>query len=207
MEVEVSTVEPTAFVQEAKPFASEVKTFPAPGIPPSISIVPPILRSFAIPTPPLTTKAPVLVEVELVVTEIVAAPVVVSAANVVAPVTPKVPPTVSLPVIEALDKVVAPAFTVVKVAFPEAVKVVKFVAPVTPRVPPTVALLVTVKLVKDDVPALRLPVKLNDVPVAAPIFGVTKVLFDKDSVPAKVANVPEVGKVTFVVPVEVIVLT
>ena len=39
--------------------------------------------------------------------------------------------------------------------------------------------------------------------VAAPNTGATNVLLDKVSVPAKVANVPVVGRVTFVVPVAV----
>ena len=56
----------------------------------------------------------------------------------------------------------------------------------SPKVPPTVSLLVTLKLVSVDVPAdnveekvpaapLKLPVKLNEVPFAAPMFGVVKV--------------------------------
>jgi hypothetical protein len=91
-----------------------------------------------------------------------------------------------LPVIEALDKVVAP---------------------VTPNVPPIVSLPLTVNEVTDDVPADKDPVKDKDVPVAEPMIGVTNVLFESDSVPVKVAKVPLVGKVIFVVPVEVIVVT
>ena len=44
-------------------------------------------------------------------------------------------------------------------------------------------------------------VSLIDVPIA----GDVSVLFVKVSVPAKVANVPDVGRVTFVVPVSVLV--
>ena len=61
------------------------------------------------------------------------------------------------------------------VAAPVAVKEVKVVAPVTPNVPPIVSLFVTLKLVNVEVPALTPPVKVNEVPVAAPITGVTKV--------------------------------
>ena len=115
----------------------------------------------------------------------VAAPVAVTEVNVVAPVTPKVPPTVVLPV---------------KVDAPVTFKVLpSVVAPVTPNVPPTVSLPVIVALanvlapadnVDENVPApltdnvlpnvvapvaFRVEDKLNEVPVATPITGVTKV--------------------------------
>ena len=76
--------------------------------------------------------------------------------TVVAPVTPSVPPIEVFPVIDALDKVVAPAFTVVKVALPDAVKVDKEVAPV----------IFTVEENVPTPPIFMLPVIL-DVPVTS----------------------------------------
>ena len=67
-------------VQEPTPLASEVNTFPAPGVPPSISRVPviftlpPTLRSLSIPAPPATFNAPVVEEDELVVSGRLKAP-------------------------------------------------------------------------------------------------------------------------------------
>lgn len=201
MLVDVKTVDPTAFDHDAKPLASDTKTFPAPGEPPSISIVPPTVKFPATPTPPLTINAPVDVLVEAVVLLIVVDPV-----NVVAPVTPSVPAITVLPVAAATVNLF-----VLTATSPVTPKVLaKEVAPVTPNVPPTVSLFVTLKLVKVDVPAikvddkvvapvtanvlpnvvapvtdkveenvpaaaLKLPVKLSDVPVAAPMTGVTKV--------------------------------
>lgn len=79
-------------------------------------------------------------------------------------------------ILTVLLKVAAPvAVKEVKVDEPDAVKEVKVVAPVTPNVPPIVSLFVTLKLVNVEVPALTPPVKVNEVPVAAPITGVTKV--------------------------------
>jgi hypothetical protein len=115
--VEVRTVEPTALDQEAKPLVSDINTLPAPGEPPSISIVPvntvfpPTLSAPAIPTPPLTIKAPELEEVEVVVEEIVAAPVVVNVDKVVTPVTPNVPAKLDAP--DAAKVVNAPVLAVV----------------------------------------------------------------------------------------------
>ena len=61
------------------------------------------------------------------------------------------------------------------VAAPVVVNAVNVVAPVTPNVPPTVSLPLIVELVTDEVPADKVPVKLNEVPVAAPITGETNV--------------------------------
>ena len=61
------------------------------------------------------------------------------------------------------------------VAAPVVVNAVNVVAPVTPSVPPTVSFPLTVELVTDDVPADKTPVNVNEVPVAAPITGVTSV--------------------------------
>ena len=92
-------------------------------------------------------------------------PDAVSDVKLVAPVTPNVPPTVSLFVTLKLVKVDVPAVKVED----------KVVAPVTPNVPPTVSFPLTVELVTDDVPADKTPVNVNEVPVAAPITGVTSV--------------------------------
>ena len=103
--------------------------------------------------------------------------------NVVTPVTPNVPATVSLPV----------TFSVVNVDVPDAVNELKLVAPETLKLDKVVA---PADKVEEKVPAapLKLPVKLNEVPVAAPIIGVTKVgvlANTKEPVPVssdKVAN-------------------
>jgi hypothetical protein len=80
--------------------------------------------------------------------------------NVVAPVTPNVPPTVVFPVILALAKVLAPADNVDE------------------KVPAA---------------ALKFPVILNEVPVAAPKIGVTNVgVFDKTTLPVPVEVVTPV---------------
>ncbi len=86
---------------DAKPFASETKTFPAPGDPPSISIVPvntvlpPTFNLPAIPAPPATINAPVVVEVEAVV-----APTFNSLAI------PTPPLTINAPVVDEVEAVV-----------------------------------------------------------------------------------------------------
>jgi hypothetical protein len=123
--------------------------------------------------------------------------------NVVAPVTPKVPPTVSLFVtlklvsVEVPDavnvvKLVAPVtFTVDEnVAAPPCAEVDdNVVAPVTPKVPPIVPLPLTVELVTEEVPADKTPVNVNDVPVAAPMTGVTKVgVLAKTKAPVPVSS-------------------
>ena len=87
----------------------------------------------------------------------------------VAPVTPRVPPTVSLPVTEALFKVARPEVRrVEREEFPVTFKVeervvapvtprveLRVVAPVTPRVPPTVSLPVIDALLKVARPEVR----------------------------------------------------
>ena len=78
--------------------------------------------------------------------------------------------------VTVLLNVVAPVVVnAVNVDVPDAVSDVKLVAPVTPKVPPTVSLPLTVELVIDEVPADKTPVNVNEVPVAAPITGETKV--------------------------------
>lgn len=155
----------------ALPLASEVKTLPAAA---PVDILTVLLNVAA----PVAVKA-VNVDVPDAVKEL----------KLVAPVTPNVPPTVSLFVtlklvsVEVPDavndvNVVAPVtFTVEeKVAAPPCAEVDdNVVAPVTPKVPPIVPLPLTVELVTEEVPADKTPVNVNDVPVAAPMTGVTKV--------------------------------
>jgi hypothetical protein len=105
------------------------------------------------------------------------------------PVTTKLFPTVVVPE-------PPPMFSVV--AAPNALTVVAVVLN-TAAVPPVVVMAVDVPLLIAKFPSER----AKDIPVAAPMFGVVKVLPDSVSVPAKVANVPVVGRVTFVVAVEV----
>ena len=63
-----------------------------------ISRPPPINTDIPIPTPPVTTSAPVVVDVELVAFDIVVTPAIPTVdANVAAPVTPKPPATFTLP--------------------------------------------------------------------------------------------------------------
>jgi hypothetical protein len=112
-----------------------------------------------------------LVTLKLVKVEV---PAVKVEDNVVAPVTPSVPPTVPLFVTLKLVKVEVPAVKVED----------NVVAPVTPSVPPTVVLPATAALANVEAPAfkvvenvpaaaLKSPVKLKEVPFATPIFGVT----------------------------------
>ena len=86
------------------------------------------------------------------------------------------------------------------------------VAPPRPVPPDAVPMAVdAVTVVNAPAAGVTLPMMpWNDVPVATPKVGVVSiglvsVLFVRVSVPANVANVPVVGKVTFVVPVRVLV--
>ena len=145
----VDVTVPPALFQVAKPVASDVKTFPAPA---------PVV----IFTVLLNVAAPVAVTAAKVV-----APVTAKVfPNVVAPVTPSVPPTVSLFVTLKLVKVEVPAIKVED----------NVVAPVTPNVPPTVAAPVMAALASVDAPADKVeekvpaPVTPNVLPsVVAPV--------------------------------------
>lgn len=87
---------------------------------------------------------------------------------------------------------------------------ISVVAPVTLSVPVTVSLPLTLKLanvvapadnVEEKVPAapLKLPVKLNEVPVAAPMIGVTRVgVFAKTNKPEPVSSVIALSKLALV---------
>ena len=92
--------------QEANPFASDTKTFPAPGVPPSISMVPvntvlpPTFNAPAIPAPPATFRAPDVEEVEAVAFVIVVIPPMFAA-----PAIPTPPATVKAPVVVEVDAV------------------------------------------------------------------------------------------------------
>ena len=76
---DVKTVDGIA-AQLATPLASEVNTLLAPGVPPAIlrvpftTALPPTFKFSTIPTPPATFKAPVVEEVELVVSGRLSAP-------------------------------------------------------------------------------------------------------------------------------------
>jgi hypothetical protein len=115
-------------------------------------------------------------------------------AKLVAPVTPSVPPTVPLFVTLTLVKVEVPAVKVDD----------KVVAPVTPNVPPTVvapSVDAPADKVEEKVPvaALKLPVKLKDVPVATPMTGVIKVgVFANTNEPLPVSSVIAANKLALV---------
>jgi hypothetical protein len=132
--------------------------------------------------------------------------------NVPAPETANVLPSVVAPVTpKVLDKVVAPdtpsvpAITVLPlVAATVNLLVLTATSPLTPNVPATdVAPNVDAPAdnVEEKVPAaaLKFPVKLNDVPVAAPITGVIKVgVFAKTNAPVPVSSVIVVIKFALV---------
>jgi hypothetical protein len=112
----------------------------------------------------------------------VTAPVNVALVPERRPVTPKVPPTVALFVIEADASVLAPVTPKV----PESV-----VFPVTPKVPPTVALFVIEADESVEDPADKLPRVLAPVTFKAPVRLVSLVTFNDESVLAPAPKVPE----------------
>lgn len=159
------------YVQLAKPLASEVNTRFKPAPEDILTVL-------------LNVAAPVVINVVSV-----DVPDAVKEVKLEAPVTPNVPPIVSLFVTLKLVSVDVPAVN----------EDDKVVAPVTPNVPPTVSLFVTLKLVNVEVPALTPPVKVNEVPVAAPITGVTKVgVLANTNAPVPVSSVTALIKFALV---------
>ena len=171
----VNTDAPPLFAQEAKPFASEVNTLPKPGVPPAIFIVPviavfpPTFKFSPIPAPPVTFKAPEVVDVDVVFALIVVAPVMVAVKptfNSLAIPTP--PLTINAPVVEDVEAVieliaVAPVITAVEPTL---------IAPAMPTPPPMITAPVVV---------------LDDAVVLLKVFSPAKVCAAVVTTPPKLA--------------------